>query len=70
MAGRKSSYTKSKGVRPSTKRGRIAVKRLGRSKKTGGFARIARGAAKRYGSKLSGKKVAGKVYWSMVRKRK
>ena len=36
---------------PKTKKGKAAVKRLGRTKKTGGFEKIAKKAAKRYGSK-------------------
>ena len=55
---------------PKTKRGKAAVKRLGRTKKTGGFAKIAKKAGKKYGSKKSGERVAGKVYWNMVKKRK
>ena len=61
---------KIKGTIPKTKRGKAAVKRLGRTRKTGGFAKIAKKAAKKYGSKKTGKKVAGAVYWKMVRKRR
>jgi len=57
-------------LKPKGKRGRAAVRRLGRTYKTGGFSRIARKAAKRYGSKAAGKRVAGKVYWRKVRKRR
>lgn len=57
-------------LKPKGKRGRRAVRRLGRNYKTGGFMRIARKAAAKYGSMERGKKVAGKVYWGMVKKRK
>ena len=60
---------KVKGVKPKGKRGKVAVKRLGRTKKTGGFNKIANKAAKQYGSKEKGRKVAGKIYWSMVKNR-
>lgn len=53
---------------PKTKRGKAAVKRLGRTKKTGGFAKIANKAAKEYGSKKAGQRVAGAIYQRMVRK--
>ena len=55
---------------PRTKRGKAQVKRLGRTKKTGGFAKIAKKATKKYGSKAIGAKVAGAIYWKMVRKHK
>lgn len=57
-------------MKPKGKRGRVAVKRLGRTKKTGGFNKIARKATKQYKSKEIGNKVAGKIYWNMVKKRK
>ena len=50
-------------------RGRAAVRRLGRTKKTGGFAKIAAKAGKKYGSAKAGAKVAGAIYWKMVKKR-
>ncbi len=53
---------------PKTARGKAAVKKLGRTKKTGGFAKIAKAASKKYGSKASGKKVAGAIYQRMARK--
>lgn len=56
-------------MKPKGARGRAAVKRLGRSYKTGGFAKIAKKAAKKYGSSKSGKKVAGAIYQKMVRAR-
>ncbi|GIW70229.1 MAG: hypothetical protein KatS3mg101_0976 [Patescibacteria group bacterium] len=55
-------------MKPKGKRGLAAVKRLGRTYKTGGFAKIAAKAAKKYGSKTIGKKVAGAIYQKMVRK--
>lgn len=57
-------------MKPKGKRGKAAVKRLGRRYKTGGFAKIARKASRRYGSKAAGRRVAASVYWKMVRKRK
>lgn len=59
-----------KGTKPKGKRGRAAVKRLGRTKKTGGFNKISKKAAKKYGSKAAGDRVAGAIYWKMVRKRR
>jgi uncharacterized membrane protein YqjE len=58
-----------KRMKPVGARGRAAVKRLGRNYKTGGFAKIAARASKRYGSSSIGKKVAGAVYWAKVRKK-
>lgn len=58
-----------KGMKPKGARGRAAVKRLGRTKKTGGFKKIANKAAKEYGSKAAGKRVAASIYWKMVKKR-
>ena len=43
-----------KGMKPKGKRGMAAVKRLNRTRKTGGFAKIASKAAKKYGSKSAG----------------
>ena len=57
-------------MKPKGKRGRVAVRRLGRTRKTGGFAKIARKGAKEYSSVERGKKVAGAVYWKMVKKGK
>ena len=57
-------------MKPKGKKGRAAVKRLGRNYKTGGFNKIANAAAKEYGSEAAGKRVAGKVYWNKVKKRK
>lgn len=55
-------------MKPKGARGRAAVRRLGRTRKTGGFAAIERKAAKRYGSKAAGERVAGAIYWRMARK--
>lgn len=57
-------------MKPKGKRGRAAVKRLGRTKKTGGFNKIANKAGKKYGSSAAGKRVAGAIYWKMVKKRR
>ncbi len=38
-------------MKPKGKKGRAMVKKLGRTKKTGGFAKIAAKAGKKYGSK-------------------
>lgn len=57
-------------MKPKGKRGRTAVKRLGRNYKTGGFEKIKNKAAKEYGSEEVGEKVAGSIYWNMVKKRK
>ena len=56
----------SKGHKPKTARGKAAVKRLGRNKATGNFNSIAASAAKEYGSKEAGKKVAAAIYWKKV----
>ena len=54
-------------MKPKGARGRAAVKRLGRTTKTGNFAKIANKAAKEYGSKEAGEKVAAAVYWRKAR---
>ena len=59
-----------KKMKPKGARGRAAVKRLGRTYKTGNFAKIARKAAKRYGSKAAGERVAAAIYWRKVHKRR
>ena len=56
-------------MKPKGKKGRAMVKKLGRTKKTGGFAKIAKKAGEEYGDKETGKKVAGKIFWNMVHKR-
>jgi len=56
-------------MKPKGKRGMAAVKRLGRNYKTGGFAKIASKASKKYGSKAAGQRVAGAIYQAMVNKR-
>ena len=55
-------------MRPKGKRGRAQVRKLGRRYKTGGFNRIAKKAARRYGSSAAGKRVAGAIFQKMVRK--
>lgn len=55
---------------PKTKRGKAQVRKLGRTKKTGGFAKIAAKAGKKYGSSAAGKRVAGAIFNKMVRKRR
>lgn len=67
-----------KKMKPKGKKGRVAVKRLGRNYKTGNFNKIAKNVAKNYQKKgISkkkaeeiGKKVAGKIYWNKVKARK
>lgn len=54
---------------PKTKKGKAQVKKLGRTKKTGGFKKIEKKAEKEYGSKEAGKKVAGKVFQEMAKKK-
>jgi len=56
-------------LKPKGKRGRAMVRKLGRNYKTGNFEKIARKAAKKYGSKTIGKKVAAAIFWKKVRKR-
>ena len=56
-------------MKPKGKKGRAMVKKLGRNYKTGNFAKIAKKAAKEYGSKEAGQKVAGKIFWKKVRNR-
>lgn len=56
------------GTTPKTEKGKEMVAKLGRTKKTGGFQRIADKAAAKYGSEEAGKKVAAKVYWTMVKR--
>jgi len=74
-AYRKRLLAKKKGVykaygsrKPKGKRGRVAIRRLGRRKATGMFEKIARKAARRYGSIKRGRKVAGAIYQMKVRK--
>lgn len=59
---------KLKKLKPKGKRGRAMVKKLGRTYKTGMFEKIARKAAKKYGSKEAGKRVAAAIFWKKVRK--
>jgi hypothetical protein len=51
---------------PKTKRGKAMVAKLGRTKKTGGFAKI----AKKAGGGVKGKKIAASIFWKMVGKKK
>ncbi len=53
-----------------TKRARTQLKKIGRTTKTGGFAKIAKKATKEYGSKSAGQKVAGAIFQKMARKHK
>ncbi len=59
----------SKGRKPRNARAKAAVKRLGRTKVTGNFDKIASSAAKEYGSKEAGNRVAGAIYWKKVKAR-
>lgn len=54
-------------MKPKGKRGRAQVKKLGRSYKTGGFKKIAKKAAKKYGSQAAGDRVAGSIFQKMVK---
>lgn len=56
-------------MKPKGAKGRAMVAKLGRTKKTGGFAKIANKAAKEYGSVQAGKRVAGSVFWKMAKKK-
>lgn len=56
-------------MKPKGKKGRAMVKKLGRNYKTGMFNKIAKKAAKEYGSKEAGKRVAAAIYWRKVRNR-
>lgn len=55
-------------MKPKGAGGRAAVKKLGRTYKTGGFDKIANSAAKKYKSKAVGQKVAGAIYQNMIHK--
>jgi len=55
-----------KHMKPEGARGKAQVERLGRNYKTGGFSTIAKSAAKEYGSKAAGKRVAGAVFNKMA----
>jgi hypothetical protein len=60
---------KHKGMVPATAKGKAQVKKLGRTKKTGGFAKIAAKAGTKYGSPAAGKRVAGAIFQKMVKAR-
>lgn len=55
-------------MKPKGAKGREMVARLGRTKKTGNFAKIAGKTAKEYGSKEAGEKVAASIYWKKANK--
>jgi hypothetical protein len=57
-------------MKPKGAKGKAMVKKLGRTTKTGGFAKIAAKAGKKYGSKEAGKKVAGAIFWKMAKGKK
>ncbi len=67
-----------KKMKPKGKKGKIAVKRLGRTYKTGGFEKLKRKVEAYYRkkgysareAKELGEKTAAAVYWKMVKKRK
>jgi len=59
-----------KKLKPKGKKGKVMVKKLGRTYKTGGFSKIAKKAGKEYKSEETGKKVAGAIFWKMARKRR
>lgn len=65
----KKTKKKTKKMKPKGKKGRAMVKKLGRSYKTGGFKKIAAKAAKKYGSKERGEKVAASIFWKMAGKK-
>jgi hypothetical protein len=50
-------------TKPKGERGKVAVARLGRTKKSGKFDEIAQKAGAKYGSAEAGKKVAAAIYW-------
>lgn len=56
-------------MKPKGKLGMVAVKRLGRTYKTGEFDRIVKATGKKYG-KEAGKKIAASIYWKKVNNRK
>jgi len=56
-------------MKPKGRIGMAAVKRLGRTYKTGGFDKIAAKATKEYGKASIGKKVAASIYWAKVKNR-
>jgi hypothetical protein len=55
-----------KHMKPEGARGKAQTERLGRDFKTGGFAKIEKNAAKKYGSKKAGEKVAGSIFNKMA----
>lgn len=57
-------------MKPKGKKGMAMVKKLGRTTKSGMFAKIASKASKEYGSTAAGNKVAASIFWKKVRGRK
>lgn len=57
-------------MKPKGAKGKAMVAKLGRTTKTGGFNKIAKKAAKEYGSAEAGKKVAASVFWKMAAKKR
>lgn len=57
-------------MKPEGAQGRAQVARLGRTYKTGGFEKIEQSAAKRYGSKAAGERVAGAIFNKMAQAHK
>lgn len=68
MAKSKGVYAAYGSRKPKGKRGMAAVKRLGRRKATGMFEKIAKKAARKYGSMEKGRRVAAAIYWKKVKK--
>lgn len=55
-------------MKPKGAKGRAMVRKLGRTKKTGGFNKIVKSVEARGGSESSAKKIAGKIFWNKVKK--
>ena len=70
MSQREEIMAKKVSRKKSVAMRKAALKRLGRKKATGNFKKIAKKAAKRYGSAEAGKRVAAAIYWKKVKKRK
>ena len=67
IAGDAMPKQKTPHLKPKGKKGMTQVKKLGRTYKTGGFNKIAKKAAKEYGSKEAGQRVAGAIFQKMAR---
>ena len=63
----KKSYMKAPKTKPKGEKGMAQVKKLGRTKKTGGFDKIAAKAGAKYGSATAGKRVAGAIFQKMAK---